>query len=179
MAGDYSMDDASWEKRKAKVSTFLASNDIGEMEQVINWNMTSGDNDEDNRKRYWTSITTLFGMLPNSPLGRGRESDLPNEVQQTILDICGMATPILEALHDDDLMGGLLERHGKSGGGLYETAQEYAEKEVKAIKGRLTKYARNHIKEVEDVHTWDGSIDDNGRPNVVYHISASEAEEEE
>jgi hypothetical protein len=68
MSRYYSMDDASWEKRKAKVSTFLASNDIGEMEQVIIWNMTSGDNDADNRRRYWTSITTLFGMLPNSPL---------------------------------------------------------------------------------------------------------------
>ena len=179
MAGNYSMDDESWNKRKAKVSTFLASNDIGEMEQVINWNIATGDNDVENRKRYWTSITTLFGMLPNSPLGRGRESDLPNELQQTILDICATAQPKI-AGHFSDGMQGLYERHGKSGGGLYESSEEYADLVCKGIKTRLTKYARNHIKNVENVHTWDGSIDEYGMPNVVYYVAeVLEAEEEE
>lgn len=179
MAGNYSMDDESWNKRKAKVETFLASNDIGEMKQVIDWNITTGDNDADNRKRYWTSITTLFGMLPNSPLGRGRESDLPNELQQTILDICATAQPKI-ASHFDDGMSGLYERHGKSGGGLYDDSEEYADLVCKGIKTRLTKYARNHIKNVENVHTWDGSTDENGMPNVVYYVAeVLEAEEEE
>lgn len=61
------MDDKNWNERKEIVSTFLASNDIGEMKQVIEWNIATGDNDADNRKRYWTSICTLFGYLPNSP----------------------------------------------------------------------------------------------------------------
>jgi len=178
MAGDYSMDDESWEKRKGKVTTFLASNDIGEMEQVINWNIATGDNDAENRKRYWTSITTLFGMLPNSPLGRGRESDLPNEIQQTILDICATARPIITGSWNDGLSG-LVEKHGKSGGGLYDTDEDYADTMAKGIKSRLTKYARNHIKNVEDSHTWDGSVDSEGMPNVEYHITVMEAEEEE
>lgn len=61
------MDDDAWNKRKSKVMTFLDSNDIEEMKPVIEWNIQAGDDDAENRKRYWTSIITLLGMLPNSP----------------------------------------------------------------------------------------------------------------
>jgi hypothetical protein len=72
---DYSMEDDAWNKRAVKVRTYLENNDLGDMEQVILWNLNQGQNDAANRKRYWTSITTLFGMLPDSPISRGRESD--------------------------------------------------------------------------------------------------------
>ncbi len=178
MSGNYSMDDAAWNKRKSKVMTFLDSNDIGEMRQVIEWNITTGDNDADNRKRYWTSITTLFGMLPNSPITRGRESTLPDEIAQTVLNICATVSAEASNYHSSGIMATVLEKHGKSGGGLYET-DEYASSVEKTVKGRLTRYYRNHEKGLEgQEHTWDGSIDDNGAPLVNYVVKA-EAEEEE
>ena len=66
---DYSMDDEGWAKRKDKVTTYLEGHpDLGEMATVIQWNLNSGDEQPENRKRFWTNITTLFGMLPDSPI---------------------------------------------------------------------------------------------------------------
>tara|TARA_Y100000361_G_C11031246_1_gene274911 strand:+ start:169 stop:705 length:537 start_codon:yes stop_codon:yes gene_type:complete len=178
MSGNYSMDDEAWNKRKSKVMTFLESNDIGEMEQVITWNINTGDVDADNRKRYWTSITTLFGMLDNSPITRGRESTLPDDINQIVLNLKAEARQAYIDLYNSGNMSSLIEKHGKSGGGLYEDAETMADKESKTVQNRLTRYYRNHVAGKTDEHTWDGSLDDNGAPQVNY-ITATEAEEEE
>jgi len=179
MAGDYSMDDESWNKRKSKVMTFLETNDIGEMSQVIEWNIATGDSDSANRKRYWTSITTLFGMLPNSPITRGRETDLPDDINQLILNLEAQAVENYTTLYNTGNMSSLIEKHGKSGGGLYESAEEYAKLQGKAVKTRYTRYYRNHTKNREG-HKWDGSMDENGAPIVNWHIvEQMEAQEEE
>ena len=64
---DYRMNDEDWGELKDIVIAYFASNDIGEMKSDIEWNILTGDADADNRKRYRTSIHTLFGMLDNSP----------------------------------------------------------------------------------------------------------------
>ena len=173
------MDDDAWNKRKSKVMTYLDSNDIGEMKPVIEWNIATGDADAENRKRYWTSITTLFGMLDNSPITRGRETTLPTAVNQGILDYCvGVREASINYFNSGD-MANCLEKHGKSGGGLYDSADEYADSVEKSVKGRLTRYYRNNEKEVEDSHTWDGTFDKNGSPTVNYYIAPTEEVQEE
>jgi len=79
MTEDYGMDDGSWNQYKSKVMTFLDSNDIGEMKQVIEWNIATGDADSENRKRYATSILTLFSMLSNSPFSEEDNVGLPTQ----------------------------------------------------------------------------------------------------
>ncbi len=178
MTGNYSMDDDAWNKRKSKVLTFLESNDIGEMEQVITWNLNTGDADAENRKRYWTSITTLFGMLDNSPITRGRESTLPDDINQIVLNLKAEARSAYIDLYNSGNMASMIEKHGKSGGGLYDDAESFADKESKTIQNRLTRYYRNHTNGKTDEHTWDGSLNDDGSPAVNY-IAPAEAEEEE
>ena len=39
---DYSMDDDKWNRNEVKVRTFMDSNDIGGMAQVIEWNLETG-----------------------------------------------------------------------------------------------------------------------------------------
>ena len=75
MAEGYSVDDDIWEKIRNKIQNYLASNDIGDMEQVIQWNLNTGNNDPENRKRYFKSIHSLLNMLPNSGDNFLREFD--------------------------------------------------------------------------------------------------------
>ena len=76
-------------------------------------------------------------------------------------------------------MANCLEKHGKSGGGLYDSADEYADGQEKAVKGRLTRYYRNNEAGAEDAHTWDGTFDKNGSPNVVYYTAPTEDGEDD
>jgi hypothetical protein len=173
---DYSMEDDAWNKRALKVRTYLENNDLGDMEQVILWNLNQGQNDAVNRKRYWTSITTLFGMLPDSPISRGRESDLPEEVSQAIAKIAANYAEAFSApFATDPLFGEIVRKHGKSGYGVYADVGEYSDSLKSSMKSALTTYYRNHLKG-RDGPQWDGSIN-NG--TVVITVQSSEVSEEE
>tara|TARA_R110000824_G_scaffold222785_1_gene410552 strand:- start:2433 stop:2966 length:534 start_codon:yes stop_codon:yes gene_type:complete len=175
---DYSMDDEAWNKRVSKINTYLDANDLGEMAAVIQWNINEGTKDTSNRKRFWTSITTLFGMLPDSPISRGRESDLPENVQQAITAMSvTYAEAYCAAFATDPLFGEIVRKHGKSGGGVYETVDEYAASLKSSMKSRLTGYYRNHLKGVSGPQ-WDGSVE-NGIPAITVVEADSSTEEEE
>ena len=175
---DYSMDDEAWNKRTVKVRTYLENNDLGDMEQVILWNLNQGENDAANRKRYWTSITTLFGMLPDSPISRGRESDLPEEVSQAIAKIAEIYAEAFSApFATDPLFGEIVRKHGKSGYGSYADVGEYHKSLKTAMKSALTTYYRNALKG-RDGPQWDGVLNDDGTVTITVQTSA-EAEEEE
>jgi hypothetical protein len=175
---DYSMEDEKWNKNKSKVQAYMETHDLGDMAAVINWNLTQGDNDPINRKRFWSSITTLFGMLEDSPISRGRESNLPDEVQNLINTYCSTFAAAHRVLFATDLLfGELIRKHGKSGGGVYENADEYATGQSKSMRMKLTRYYRNHLKGITTEPSWDGT-QNNGVPNIVSPVQ-SEAEEEE
>ena len=174
---DYSMDDEAWNKRTTKVRTYLDNNDLGDMEQVILWNLNQGEGDAGNRKRYWTSITTLFGMLPDSPISRGRESDLPTEVSQAITSIAAQFAEAFSApFATDPLFGEILRKHGKSGYGTYDDAGDYSNSLKNSMKSALTTYYRNQLKGRDGPH-WDGVVNDDG--TVTITVQSSEVTEEE
>lgn len=175
---DYSMDDEAWQKRVSKIDTYMATNDLGEMATVIQWNINQGTEDPSNRKRFWTSITTLFGMLPDSPISRGRESDLPEEIAQAITAMSvKYAEAYCAAYATDPLFGEIVRKHGKSGGGVYESHDEYSKSLVSSMKSRLTGYYRNHLKG-KNGPNWNGTVNDNGVPNIVVVAETSSEEEE-
>jgi hypothetical protein len=158
---DYSMEDSKWIENVAKVNLYLETHDLGDMEQVIRWNLNQGDTDPDNRKRYWTSITTLFGMLPNNPFHSHRASDLPEEVT---LAINKFATNYAEAYSASyprgHLIGGILHKQG------YVDAGKYRESLNQKMKSTLTTYFLNNLKN-RDGPRWDGSTVD-GIPQIKF-----------
>ena len=186
---DYSMDDLKWSKNESKVLTYLENNDVGDMQAVIEWNLNQGRDDKENRKRFWTNITNLFAMLPNSPISRGRESDLPEEVQQSITQIAAQYAQAFSApFVTDPLYGEIVRKHGKSGGGVYANVEEYEATLAKSMKSRLTTYYRNSIKvadEADTEHTakntvyWNGDM--NGHIPVINtpEVSAENGGDEE
>jgi hypothetical protein len=79
---DYSMDDESWKTRSELIREYLKNNDLGEMTQVIEWNLDTADGDSAHRKRYWANIVNLFGMIENSPITPELDCDLPDEEEE-------------------------------------------------------------------------------------------------
>ena len=149
------------------------------MATVIQWNLNSGDEQPENRKRFWTNITTLFGMLPDSPISRGRESDLPEEIQQAITTASVTYADAFAATYaTDPLFGEIVRKHGKSGGGVYNGESGYHAYLKQQMKGRLTGYYRNSLKGVTDAPTWDGS-ENNGIPVIVTPVTEDDSSEEE
>ena len=174
---DYSMDDNAWNTRVLKIRTYLEHNDLGDMEQVILWNLNQGENDVANRKRYWTSITTLFGMLPDSPISRGRGSDLPETVSQTINKIAANYAEAFSApFATDPVFGEIVRKHGKSGYGQYADVGEYSKSLNTSMKSALTTYYRNHIK-ARDGPQWDGTMSEDGTVSIT--VQSSEVNDEE
>ena len=176
---DYSMTDEKWNKNKSKVTTYLENNDLGDMAAVIQWNLNQGDTDVDNRKRFWTSITTLFGMLPDSPITRGRESSLPEEVQQTINSIAAQYAEAFSApFATDPLFGEIVRKHGKSDYATYDDSDDYAETLKTQMRNALSSYYRNHSKS-QSGPNWDGTITDGMVTITVVEKEDSSQEEEE
>ena len=176
---DYSMTDEAWNKRAVKVRTYLENNELGDMEAVIRWNLNQGDTDVDNRKRFWTSITTLFGMLPDSPITRGRESSLPEEVQQNINSIAVQYAEAFSApFATDPLFGEIVRKHGKSDYAAYEDASDYGETLKTQMRNALSSYYRNAVKG-QNGPQWDGTITDGMVSITVISSDDSSQEEEE
>ena len=186
------MTDPKWAKNENKVTEYLSNPNneehVGGMRAVIEWNLEQGQNDPENRKRFWTNITNLFAMLPNNPIGRGRESDLPEAVQQSITQIAAQYANAYSAVFSTDpLFGEIVRKHGKSGGGVYADADEYADSLEKSMKSRLTTYYRNSLKiasgslEAGSKVSWNGDMNDHV-PVIIGTVEKTEedsSEEEE
>ena len=71
---DYKMEDNKWNAKVAMIESHMESNDVGDMAAVLQWNLTQGTNDTDNRKRYWSNITNMFATVGNSPIRLGKDS---------------------------------------------------------------------------------------------------------
>ena len=183
---DYSMDDQKWSRNETKVLLYLENNDVGDMQTVIEWNLNQGRNDPENRKRFWNNITNLFAMLPNSPISRGRESDLPEEIQQTIQTLSAeYAVNFAAPFATDPLYGEIVRKHGKSGGGVYDTLEDYEATLLKSMKSRLTGYYRNSLKvasgekSADEVIQWDGSMNGHIPVIIAPDVSAESGGDEE
>jgi hypothetical protein len=175
---DYSMTDAKWTKNKNKILGFMETTDLGGMAQVITWNLETGDNDADNRKRYWGNITNLFGMVPNSPIRRGREPSLPDEVQNTVNTVVAQYESDCAAFYDAHPQNAqILRQHGKSGYGAYDDGADYGESQGSSLRSTLAKAYRNHVK-IQDGETvvglvWDGTLDNDGVPTITVSLAES------
>jgi hypothetical protein len=104
---------------------------------------------EQEAERFWASIRTYCKTIENSPFTVNR-SNLPVEVQEVL-------NSIKEEVHNAsiiyfDAIGLYLRKHGKSGGGLFASADEYAN-----MMGNMT--YRNLRKEYNDKDaSFDGTL---------------------
>lgn len=138
-----------------KVLAWLDANDAGAMEQVIRTNIEAAlkaDNDEE-RDKMWTAVRSVCNVLDNSPIRRMQgASSKYDAVQQANFDALeNEIQQSLGVLWNSGNMQYVLQRHGKSGGGLFDSDEDYYTYASKAM--------MRHMKDRLDDGIWDGTID--------------------
>ena len=164
---DYTMDEDKWNSRVALVTSHMKENDLGDATPVIQYNLSQGTKQPEFRKRFWSNITNLFATMENSPITIGPKSSLPQVVQESIKTICAVYAEGHTALFASHPLYGELERKRAKADYAQYDADSYGEQKAKNVKTRLTAYYRNHVNNVADEISWDGTVNKNGMPSLT------------
>ena len=144
------MNTEKYEANLTKIREWMKMNDAGSLGVVLEAQIALPVENDDDRDRVWTAIRAIAKMLPNSPIRPGAASKLSPEVQATLDSISNGVRTAARSYFNAG-MSTLLRMHGKSGGGLYANADEFAEAEAKKIVNDLKRRMRENI--------WDGTIE--------------------
>jgi|TARA_R110001592_G_scaffold40119_13_gene131974 hypothetical protein len=177
---DYSMEDSNWNAKKADIDEWFEANpDHSSRKAITDGLFAIGDIQTDFRKRHWSAIAGVFSDLPNSPIGRGRQS-LMDVTDKSHLDTH------LVNVYDAycafyRVASTTLKTHGKSGGILYETMENgedaYATEMTK--KDRLfIMSAYNACKSNDSDKRYWASFDEEGALSIVDNGLIGGSEEE-
>tara|TARA_R110002020_G_scaffold253928_3_gene467619 strand:+ start:3322 stop:3951 length:630 start_codon:yes stop_codon:yes gene_type:complete len=149
------MDDDAWNNRITdKVQPYMNSKEMKEMAKadeeiedsfaVIEMNIKRGNKRPDMRKKYWNSILLEGRNLPNWPIKKGKESNLPIEVQTTRDTIGELVFAAHVAFWNDNPviqhLSVISDRNKELGGSPFPNAEEYAASKEVASKQRVVKY---------------------------------------
>jgi len=105
--------------------------------------------DETSANQFWASIRALVKAMSLDNLIPSR-STLPEEVQASIQTACAEVEEASIAFFNHGMVSQVIFRHGKSGGGTFATAEEYAKVMSQMTAGKL----RQHY----NSKAWDGSL---------------------
>ena len=111
--------------------------------------------DESQAQNFWSSIRAYCKTIPNSPFTINR-SNLPIEVQEVMSTIGDEVIEASTTFFNTGNISRVLRKHGKSGGGLFRNADEYASMMANMTFGKLR--AEYNAK------SWDGTLE--GLPTV-------------
>ena len=111
--------------------------------------------DEIQAQNFWSSIRAYCKTIPNNPFTINR-SNLPIEVQEVMSTIGDEVIEASTTFFNTGNISRVLRKHGKSGGGLFRNADEYASMMANMTFGKLR--AEYNAK------SWDGTLE--GLPTV-------------
>ena len=120
-----------WQDFTHLVRDFLETSEI-KTKEVIAMLLNRGDEDEDNRDEIIKSVKGMLKGAKGSPFGTGTKSTVPVKVRVVINEI-GKMYYFASLRFFESLPTGVLRKDGKSGGGGYASAQEYAKVERNKI----------------------------------------------
>jgi len=164
---DYTMDDEKWNARVAVIENDLSINDRGSMEAVLRWNLETGTIDVANRKRYWTNVSQLYATVDNSPLKGGKQSTLPQVVQDSLASLKQIYAEGHSALFATHPLFGEVESKRGAYSTPYGDSESYVSAMVSLFADRMTEYYKNHRDNVAGKKQWDGTLNKNGLPTIV------------
>ena len=92
---DMSMNDETWASRIAKVQTWIkehrelikSDEDVSDSVDILKMNIKRGNKRSVMRKKYWSSILLEGRTLHEWPIQKGKESSLPQNVQDSLKQI--------------------------------------------------------------------------------------------
>jgi len=135
------VDDVKWDSFVIEANEFLEAGGAGEVEQVAQMLLETGNNDENTRSNAINSIKALFKGLPGNPFGRrGQKSSIPAAVRVTIDTALQTVEEASIAFYNyDEVIAAVTRPHGRSGETHFADADAYAASVVKRTKTQLEK----------------------------------------
>jgi len=164
---DNSMTDEKWNQLDENLDVWYEANP----EHISRKPLTDGlielgNNDPDNRKYHAQAISAVFKDLGVTRRSLARKPSIEDDAGFTdYLDALYQEAIAIYQSYKSFMATTLI--HPKSGGGLYATAEDYAEYIVKTARYRLRRaFKANAEKREGEALYWDGSFDENGDPIV-------------
>ena len=167
---DMSMDDEAWNNRISKIQDWMkeqkdlikSDEDVADSVDIIKMNIKRGGKRSQMRKKYWSSILLEGRNLDNWPIQKGKESSLPQNVQDSLKAIGASVSEAYTAFwNDNEIIQQITvvsDRNKEQGGQTYENAETFAKGRVLAVRQRYTKYFNDG--------RWDGNFSSEDGMNV-------------
>jgi hypothetical protein len=159
---DNSMNDDDWSGIKTRITGWFDSHSDWEGEYIallaVPQLVAAGDVKTDARKSLYAAIRTCFGDIPDKPFRAGRGSTMPDAVIAARDGVLALYHSAKAAMFEDsEAVQALDMLHGKSGGGNYESASDFADADTKSRRLLLNAAYNAHIKNNDDApYTWNG-----------------------
>ena len=148
------MDDTTWDSLKIEIAEYLEGDkslDSG-LKQVCELNIQIGDNNPKEREAAKGALKALLKGRDGTPFRKGQKSSVPASVRVVIDKIVRVVEEAsVVYFNHDEIIGKIIKKQNRSGGGLYADAEEYAKAEGKRARGRLAKSYKTK--------EWDGNMD--------------------
>jgi hypothetical protein len=174
--------DSKWQSQTEMLNEWSESNPemaapfMGSVSNIL----VMGANNPQDRKNLWQSITAILRCLgDNSPVKRGRKSEIPASVTAAISGVCDPIQEALLVLFAVPHYGSVtLQRGGRA---FFANAEDYAEREAGLIAGRMEDYYRNYEAENTDTSkpSWSGKTGKNGSVTITLGVKQEQTSEED
>lgn len=148
------MEDVKWDSLVIEINDYLEADEQldGALKQVVELHLQVGQENPNERDAATNALKALLKGRDGSPLGRrGQRSSVPAAVRVAIDRICGVVEEAALAYYNHDgIIAAVSLKHAKSGGGVFDSAEDYASAQTKKVRNNLSKQYR--------LKTWDGSV---------------------
>lgn len=153
-AGYDKMDNVKWDSLVIEINEYLDADDSldAALRQVVELHLQVGQENPNEREAAQNALKALLKGRDGTPFRRGQKSSVPASVRVAIDRICGVVNEANMAYYGyDGIIASLSFKHNKSGGGLYEDADEFASAQTKKMRNKLSTLYREG--------NWDGSVE--------------------
>lgn len=147
------MEQVKWDSLCIEINDYLEADETldAALRQVVELHLQVGQENPSEREAAQNALKALLKGRDGTPFRRGQKSSVPASVRVAIDRICGVVSEANLAYYNHDgIIAALSFKHTKSGGGLYEDADEFASAQTKKMRNKLSAMYRDG--------SWDGSV---------------------
>ena len=147
------MEQVKWDSLCIEINDYLEADETldAALRQVVELHLQVGQENPSEQEAAQNALKALLKGRDGTPFRRGQKSSVPASVRVAIDRICGVVHEANLAYYNHDgIMSSLSFKHTKSGGGLYESADEFASAQTKKMRNKLSGMVRDG--------SWDGNI---------------------
>ena len=149
------MDENKWNQLVIEIEARMSANDVTPYPGLtaVEACIDAGNNmaDDAGREGMRKALVQCFDKVPWTPFKKGRGLGLPADVEAAInATLSALRTDLTTCWESSPSIQNNIMKHGRSGGGNYGDADEFADAYVKPIKKRLVDGYRAVEKGLED-----------------------------